>query len=75
MGDVSIFKEGALANIGPRELSDLGKSLATANTTRRIQTNTNGTFKRLVNGEQIGKAVRSQINVIVVAALSKVSRV
>lgn len=77
MSNVSIFKAGALATTGKRELSDLAKSLSisAATTSRRIQTNTNGTFKRIVNGEQIGNAVRGELNVIIVHALPKVSRV
>ena len=75
MSNLSIFKEGTVATSGKRELSDLAKSLATGGTTRRIQTNTNGTFKRIVNGEQIGNALRGEINVIIIAALPKVSRV
>ena len=75
--EVSIFKQaGAVStSVGRRELSELAKSLASSGTTsRRIQTNTNGTFKRLINGEQIGDAVRGDINVIIVHALPKVSR-
>lgn len=76
MGDVTIFKNtNAVATTGRRELSDLAKTLASASTSRRIQTNTNGTFKRIVNGEQIGNAVRGEINVIIVGALPKVSRI
>lgn len=76
MSNLSIFKEASVATSGKRELSDLAKSLAVGgNTTRRIQTNTNGTFKRIVNGEQIGNALRGEINVIIIAALPKVSRV
>lgn len=75
MGDVSIFKSKNEVTVGNRELSPLAKSLASATTNRRIQTNTNGTFKRLVNGEQIGNAVRGELNVIIVGALPKVSRV
>lgn len=75
MSNVTIFKQGVIEVSGRREVSDLTKSLTSASTSRRIQTNTNGTFKRLVNGEQIGSAVRSEINVIVIAALQKVSRV
>jgi hypothetical protein len=41
---------------------------------RRIATNTNGTFKRMVNGEQIGNAIRGEFNAIIVDALPKVSR-
>lgn len=76
MSNVAIFKQqGAVAVSGKRELSDLAKTLASSTTSRRIQTNTNGTFKRMVNGEQIGNAVRGEINVIIVAALPKVSRI
>lgn len=75
MSNVTIFKQaGAVSTAAKRELSDLGKSLASVSNTRRIQTNTNGTFKRLVNGEQIGKAIRGEFNAIIVDALPKVSR-
>ena len=73
MGEVSIFKEGRVATRGPRELTELGKTLAASATTRRIQTSTNGFFRRMVNGEQIGKAAR-EVDIIVVGALPKVSR-
>ncbi|CAB4190029.1 hypothetical protein UFOVP1288_30 [uncultured Caudovirales phage] len=76
MSNVTIFKnQTAPTYAGKRELSPLAKALAAPDSTRRIQTNTNGTFKRIVNGEQIGNAVRGEINVIIVAALEKVSRV
>lgn len=76
MSNMTIFKQpGAIATQRKGELSELAKTLASANITRRIQTNTNGTFKRLVNGEQIGNAIRGEINVIIVAALPKVSRI
>ena len=76
MSNVAIFKQqNAVAKTGNRELSDLAKSLATASTSRRIQTNTNGTCKRVINGEQIGNAIRGEINVIIVGALPKVSRI
>jgi hypothetical protein len=78
--EISIFKQaGAVStSVGRANVSELGKSMAAAmggSTSRRIQTNTNGTFKRLVNGEQIGTAVRGDINVVIVHALPKVSRV
>jgi len=76
MSNITIFKnQTAPTYAGKRELSALAKSLAAPDSTRRIQTNTNGTFKRIINGEQIGNAVRGEINVIIVAALDKVSRV
>jgi hypothetical protein len=40
----------------------------------RIATNTNGTFKRIVNGEQVGKAIRGEFNAIIFAMLDKPSR-
>jgi hypothetical protein len=76
MSNIAIFKQqNAVAMSGNRELSDLAKSLASSMTSRRIQTNTNGTFKRIVNGDQIGNAIRGEINVIIVGALPKVSRI
>jgi len=75
MSNVAIFKDQTPSTVsGKRELSDLAKSLVSASTTRRIQTNTNGTFKRIVNGEQVGNAVRGELNVIIANALPKVSR-
>lgn len=75
MSNIAIFKQGAIATSNKREVSDLAKSLASASTSRRIQANINGTFKRIVNGEQIGNAIRGEINVIIVDALPKVSRI
>lgn len=74
MSDLTIFKQQNAVTTGKRELSDLAKTLSSVTTTRRIQTNTNGTFRRVVNGEQIGNAVRGEINVIILHALPKVSR-
>jgi hypothetical protein len=74
MSNLAIFKnQNAVANTR-RPVSDLTKSVATTTAVRRIQTNTNGTFKRLVGGEQIGKAIRGEFNAIIVAMLPKVSR-
>jgi len=75
--EVSIFKDQSVVVNKPRELSSLAKSFVSegGSTSRRIQTNTNGTFKRIINGEQIGNAVRGEINVIIVGALPKVSRI
>lgn len=74
MSNITIFKQpGAVGNIR-RPLSDLTKSVVSSVTVNRIQTNTNGTFRRIVNGEQIGKAVRGEFNAIIVAMLPKVSR-
>lgn len=77
MSNVTIFKDkNAVVTTGTRELSDLAKSLSSGGMiNRRIQANTNGTFKRIINGEQVGNAVRGEIDVIIVNALPKVSRV
>lgn len=76
MGNVAIFKQqDAVATSGTRQLSDFARSLTRGSTSRRIQTNTNGTFKRIINGEQIGNAIRGEMNVIIVGALPKISRI
>lgn len=74
MSNLAIFRDAnAVSNIR-RPVSELTKSVATTTSVRRIQTNTNGTFKRIVGGEQIGKAIRGEFNAIVVSMLPKVSR-
>jgi len=42
---------------------------------RRIQANTNGTFKKIVGGEQVGDSIRGEFNAIVVGMLKQVSRI
>lgn len=73
MSKLTIFKDNAVAT-QRRPVSDLTKSVATNTSTRRIQTNTNGTFRRIVGGEQIGKAIRGEFNAIIVGMLQKPSR-
>lgn len=74
MTNITIFKGNAVATTGPRD-SLLGKTLIpSGGTYRRIQTNTNGTFKRIVNGDQIGNAKRGELDLVIVGALPKVSR-
>lgn len=76
MSEVIKFKQaGAVVNTSSRELSPLAKSMSSVMTSRRLQTNTNGTFKRIVNGEQVGDAVRGSVDVIIINALPKVSRI
>ena len=75
MSEVTIFSKQTSVSTIRRELSDFAKASASSGlTSRRIQTNTNGTFKRIVNGEQIGTAVRGEIDVIIAAWLPSVSR-
>jgi hypothetical protein len=74
MSNLAIFKDqNAVSNIR-RPVSDLTKSVATSVAVNRIQTNTNGTFKRFVKGEQVGRAIRGEFNAIIVSMLPKVSR-
>ncbi len=75
MGDLSIFKERQLIERSPRdELSPLAKTLFKPMGLRRIQTSAGGSFKRMVNGEQVGKAIKGDFNAIVVGALPDISR-
>jgi len=77
MGEVTIFNQAqknAVTVSGPRESALKGVFKSGAVTTRRIQANINGTFKRIVNGEQVGNAVRGDIKVIILNALPSPSR-
>lgn len=74
MSNLTIFKQQNAPAVSQREQSEFAKSLVSSNVTRRIQANINGTFKRLVNGEQVGNAIRNEINLIIINALPKVSR-
>lgn len=76
MSNLTIFQDkSAVANL-PLRSSALGQQIAESmgGGYSRIQTSTNGTFKRVVNGEQIGKAIRGSFNAIIVAMLPKVGR-
>ena len=74
MSNLAIFRDQNTVSNIRRPLSDMTKAVATTTSVRRIQTNTNGTFKRIVGGEQIGKAIRGEFNAIIVSMLPKVSR-
>lgn len=75
MSNVTIFKQNnAVSTAAKHGMTALGQSLAQTTTSRRISTNTNGTFKRIINGEQVGTAIRGEFNAIIVDVLPKVSR-
>jgi hypothetical protein len=75
MTNLTIFKDSNAVSTGRGRESALSQTLNSGGGTyRRIQTSTNGTFKRLVNGEQIGNAKRGDLDVVIVGALGKVSR-
>jgi len=76
MSNLTIFKDPS-ALTTPRAkgaTTALAQSMVQSTSMRRIATNTNGTFKRIVGGEQIGNAIRGEFNCIIVDALPKVSR-
>jgi len=73
MSNITIFEEQSGLATVKRE-SRLADKISSGTSLRRIATNTNGTFKRIVGGEQIGKAVPHELNVIVVDMLKDVSR-
>lgn len=74
MSNLTIFKNSTAVATQVKRESKLGQVMAVSNNMRRIATNTNGTFRRIVNGEQMGKAIRGEFNAIIVDALPKVSR-
>ena len=73
MSNITIFEESTNLATVKRE-SRIADKISSGSSLRRIATNTNGTFKRIVGGEQIGRAVPHEINVIVVDMLKDVSR-
>lgn len=75
MGNLTIFNNPNAVAAAALPPSKLGQQIAenSLGGFNRIQTNTNGTFKRVVNGEQIGKAIRGEFNAIIVDMLAKPS--
>jgi hypothetical protein len=74
--NVSIFT-GQTGVSTQRRQTALGAQLAASKPTsnnRRIQANINGTFKKMVNGDQVGDAIRGEFNAIVIGMLTNVSR-
>ena len=73
MSNLTIFAEPSnLPTV--RRQSKLMDKMGSSASLRRIATNTNGTFKRIVGGEQVGKAVPHAVDVIIVDLLPEVSR-
>lgn len=73
-GNITIFDEASSLPTVRRE-SKLADKMGDDWNNRRIATNTNGTFRRIVNGEPIGKAVSGEVDIIIVDLLKDVSRV
>lgn len=75
MTNLTIFKNPNAMTAGALPPSKMGTQIAASmGGYNRITTNTNGTFKRIVNGEQVGKAIRGEFNAIILAMLEKPSR-
>lgn len=75
MSNLTIFKNPNAVAAGALPPSQLGDKIASKlGGYNRIATNTNGTFKRFVNGEQMGKAIRGEFNAIIVDMLGNPGR-
>lgn len=75
MSNISIFKQNVPASARAGEVSELTKALAgnVGGTSRRISTR-GSVFRKVVNGEEVGKLKDREMNVVIVNALPKVSR-
>lgn len=75
MSNLTIFEEPSNLPTVRRESRRMDRmSSGGNNTMRRIQLSNGRTFKRVVNGEQIGKAAHDMLDVIIVDWLAKPSR-
>lgn len=75
MSNLTIFEEPSNLPTVRRESRRMDRMSSGGNSTmRRIQLSNGRTFKRVVNGEQIGKAAHDMLDVIIVDWLAKPSR-
>jgi hypothetical protein len=75
MSNITIFEEASNLPTVRRESRRMDRmSSGASGSTRRIQLSNGRTFKRIVGGEQIGKAVPEQLDVIVADWLPEPSR-
>lgn len=75
MSNITIFEESSNLPTVKRESRRMDRMMSgSGSTMRRIQLSNGRTFKRIVAGEQIGKAVPNQLDVIVVDWLAEPSR-
>lgn len=75
--DVSIFTSNTQVVKSSSRVTGLSTQLKQKRTinNRRIQANINGTFKKMVNGDQVGEPIRGEFNAIIVDMLPGVSRI
>lgn len=75
MSNLTIFKNPGAVTSAALPASSMAATIAESmGGYNRIATNTNGTFKRIVNGEQMGKPIRGEFNAIIVDMLAKPGR-
>jgi len=75
MSNITIFEESTNLPTVKRESRRMDRmSNGSSSTMRRIQLSNGRTFKRIVSGEQIGRAVSDKLDVIVVDWLAEPSR-
>lgn len=74
MSNITIFEEQTGVATVRRESRRMDRMGGSASSMRRIQLSNGRTFKRIVSGEQIGKAVPNQLDVIIVDWLAEPSR-
>lgn len=74
MNELTIFDQPGEGNFVRRESRRLDRMGGSGITSRRIKISNARVFKRVVNGEEIGKAVEKQLNVIIVDWLAEPSR-
>lgn len=75
MSNITIFEEPSHLPTVKRESRRMDRmSSGTGGSMRRIQLSNGRTFKRVVGGEQIGKAIPNQLDVIIVDWLAEPSR-
>lgn len=74
MSNLTIFEQPADGNFVRRESRRMDRMGGNGSTMRRIKLSNARTFKRVVNGEEIGKAVEKQLDVIIVDWLAEPSR-
>jgi hypothetical protein len=74
MSNISIFKQDIPESSRAAEgISELTKSLVGTNASRRISTRGNK-FRKVVGGEEVSKLNTSELNVVIIHTLPKVSR-
>ena len=74
MGEITIFDQPTEGGFVRRESGRLDRMGGSGITSRRIKISNGRVFKKVVNGEEIGKAVDKQLDVIIVDWLLEPSR-